>query len=332
MFIVENYGVAILLCVITMLCWGSWANTTKLIDRTWRFELFYWDYVVGILLCTLLLAFTLGSHGNEGRSFTDDLKQADASNILTAALGGIIFNLANILLVAAIGIAGMSVAFPVGIGIALVLGVIVNYISNPQGNPVLIFGGVALIVLAIILNARAYQKLQTNSTEKVSGKGLLISVISGCLMGFFYKYVAVSMVTNFKVPEAGKLTPYTALVFFAVGIVISSFLFNTVQMRRPFTGSPVSFADYFKGKTRDHLVGILGGVIWSFGMSFNIIASGKAGPAISYGLGQGATVVAAIWGIFVWKEFEKAPLSTKSLLDIMLGLYVIGLALIIISK
>ena len=332
MFIVENYGVAILLCVITMLCWGSWANTTKLTDRTWRFELFYWDYVVGILLCTLLLAFTLGSHGNEGRSFTDDLKQADASNILTAALGGIIFNLANILLVAAIGIAGMSVAFPVGIGIALVLGVIVNYISNPQGNPVLIFGGVALIVLAIILNARAYQKLQTNSTEKVSGKGLLISVISGCLMGFFYKYVAVSMVTDFKVPEAGKLTPYTALVFFAVGIVISSFLFNTIQMRRPFTGSPVSFADYFKGKTRDHLVGILGGVIWSFGMSFNIIASGKAGPAISYGLGQGATVVAAIWGIFVWKEFEKAPLSTKSLLDIMLGLYVIGLALIIISK
>jgi len=332
MFIVENYGVAILLCVITMLCWGSWANTTKLIDRTWRFELFYWDYVVGILLCTLLLAFTLGSHGNEGRSFTDDLKQADASNILTAALGGIIFNLANILLVAAIGIAGMSVAFPVGIGIALVLGVIVNYISNPQGNPVLIFGGVALIVLAIILNARAYQKLQTNSTEKVSGKGLLISVISGCLMGFFYKYVAVSMVTNFKVPEAGKLTPYTALVFFAVGIVISSFLFNTVQMRRPFTGSPVSFADYFKGKTRDHLVGILGGVIWSFGMSFNIIASGKAGPAISYGLGQGATVVAAIWGIFVWKEFDKAPSSTKSLLNIMLGLYVIGLALIIISK
>jgi len=332
MFIVENYGVAILLCVITMLCWGSWANTTKLTDRTWRFELFYWDYVVGILLCTLLLAFTLGSHGNEGRSFTDDLKQADASNILTAALGGIIFNLANILLVAAIGIAGMSVAFPVGIGIALVLGVIVNYISNPQGNPVLIFGGVALIVLAIILNARAYQKLQTNSTEKVSGKGLLISVISGCLMGFFYKYVAVSMVTNFKVPEAGKLTPYTALVFFAVGIVISSFLFNTVQMRRPFTGSPVSFADYFKGKTRDHLVGILGGVIWSFGMSFNIIASGKAGPAISYGLGQGATVVAAIWGIFVWKEFDKAPSSTKSLLNIMLGLYVIGLALIIISK
>ena len=332
MFIVENYGVAILLCVITMLCWGSWANTTKLTDRTWRFELFYWDYVVGILLCTLLLAFTLGSHGNEGRSFTDDLKQADASNILTAALGGIIFNLANILLVAAIGIAGMSVAFPVGIGIALVLGVIVNYISNPQGNPVLIFGGVALIVLAIILNARAYQKLQTNSTEKVSGKGLLISVISGCLMGFFYKYVAVSMVTDFKVPEAGKLTPYTALVFFAVGIVISSFLFNTIQMRRPFTGSPVSFAVYFKGKTRDHLVGILGGVIWSFGMSFNIIASGKAGPAISYGLGQGATVVAAIWGIFVWKEFEKAPLSTKSLLDIMLGLYVIGLALIIISK
>ena len=149
MFIVENYSLAIILCVITMLCWGSWANTTKLTTKTWRFELFYWDYVVGILLTTLLLAFTLGSNGNEGRGFLNDIKQADTGNMLSSFIGGVIFNLANILLVAAIGIAGMSVAFPVGIGIALVLGVIVNYISVPQGNPVLIFGGVALIALAI---------------------------------------------------------------------------------------------------------------------------------------------------------------------------------------
>jgi glucose uptake protein len=274
----------------------------------------------------------LGSYGNEGRSFIDDIKQADAAYISASFLGGIIFNLANILLVAAIAIAGMSVAFPVGIGIALVLGVIVNYISNPQGNPILIFGGVAFIVLAIILNAKAYQKSQTGSAEKVSGKGLLISVISGCLMGFFYKYVAGSMVTHFKVPEAGKLTPYTALVFFAAGIVISSFLFNSVQMKWPFAGTGVSFADYFKGKAKDHLVGIAGGAIWSIGMSLNIIASGKAGPAISYGLGQGATVVAAIWGIYVWKEFDKAPSGTNPLLNIMLLLYIAGLAMIILSK
>ena len=332
MFIVENYGLAILLCFITMLCWGSWANTTKLTSKTWRFELLYWDYGLGILLTTLLLAFTLGSHGPEGRAFIEDLKQADMDNLLSSFAGGIIFNLANILLVAAIGIAGMSVAFPVGIGIALVLGVIVNYISNPQGNPLLIFGGVAFIALAIILNARAYQKLLVNSTGKVSKKGLVLSVVSGCLMGLFYKYVAGSMVTNFNMPEAGKLTPYTALVVFAVGIVISSFLFNSIQMRRPFAGPPVSFADYFKGKIKDHAVGILGGVIWSVGMSLSIIASGKAGPAISYGLGQGATVVAALWGIYVWKEFDKGPPGTKTLLNSMLLLYVAGLAMIILSK
>jgi len=332
MFIVDNYGLAIMLCVITMFCWGSWANTTKLTTKTWRFELFYWDYGFGILLTTLLLAFTLGSNGSDGRAFLEDIKQADMSNLLSSFAGGVIFNLANILLVAAIAIAGMSVAFPVGIGIALVLGVIVNFISNPQGNPILIFSGVALIVLAIILNARAYHKLKSQSVVKVSEKGLILSVISGCLMGLFYKYVAGSMVSNFNAPEAGKLTPYTALVIFAVGIVISSFLFNSIQMKHPFIGTPVSFPDYFKGKTKDHLIGIFGGAIWSAGMSLSIIASGKAGPAISYGLGQGATVVAALWGIYVWKEFDKAPKGTKPLLNIMLLLYIGGLAMIIVSK
>lgn len=332
MCIVENYGLAIALCIITMFCWGSWANTTKLTTKTWRFELFYWDYGFGILLTTLLLAFTLGSNGTEGRAFLEDIRQADMSSIFSSFAGGVIFNLANILLVAAIAIAGMSVAFPVGIGIALVLGVIVNYISNPQGSPLLIFGGVVLIVLAILLNARAYQKLQTSNSGKVSKKGLILSVISGCLMGLFYKYVASSMVSNFNVPEEGKLTPYTALVIFANGIVISSFLFNSIQMKRPFIGPPVLIVDYFKGKTKDHLMGVLGGAIWSVGMSLSIIASGKAGPAISYGLGQGATVVAALWGIYIWKEFDKAKKRTKVMLNIMLLLYIAGLAMIIVSK
>jgi len=332
MFLVENYGIAILLCFITMLCWGSWANTTKLTSKDWRFELLYWDYGFGILITTLLLAFSLGSFGTEGRSFLEDIKQAENSNLGSAFIGGIVFNAANILLVAAIGIAGMSVAFPVGIGIALVLGVIVNYISNPQGNPVLIFGGVALITLAILLNARAYQKLQTSTEGGVSKKGLILSVVSGCLMGLFYKYVADSMVTDFKMPEAGKLTPYTALVFFALGVVMSSFLFNSLQMKRPFAGAPLSISTYFNGKLKDHLVGILGGVIWCVGMSFSIIASGKAGPAVSYGLGQGATVVAALWGIYVWKEFKNAPAGTNRILNSMLLFYILGLTLLIISK
>lgn len=329
MFIIETYSTAVFLCVITMLCWGSWANTQKLTTSTWRFELFYWDYSLGILLASLLLAFTLGSTGTMGRGFLADVAQAMPEHIQSALIGGVVFNAANILLVAAIGITGMAVAFPVGIGIALVLGVLVNYLDQPSGNPLIIFGGVGLITLAIILNAWAYGK---RSSTGMSAKGLLIAVVSGCMMGLFYKYVANSMVLNFSMPEAGKLTPYTALVFFAVGILASSLVFNTIQMYRPFQGAAVGFGDYFRGSLKDHGVGILGGAIWFVGMAFSIIASEKAGTAISYGLGQGATVVAALWGIYIWKEFDGSDAKTQGMLKLMLALYILGLGLLIYAK
>lgn len=331
MFILENYSTAVFFCIITMLCWGSWANTQKLAAKSWRFELFYWDYVIGILILTLIFAFTLGSNGSAGRGFIEDVSQAGNDNLLSAIIGGIIFNAANILLVAAIAIAGMSVAFPVGIGIALVLGVVVNYIDAPQGNATMLFGGVALIAIAIILNARAYKKM-TTSNASPSTKGLVLSVAAGLLMGFFYRFVAKAMFSDFTIPEAGKLSPYTAMVFFAIGILLSNFIFNTYIMKKPFVGAPLSFGQYFKGGFRNHLTGILGGIIWCVGMSFSIIASGKAGAAISYGLGQGATIVAAIWGIFIWKEFKDAPKGTSAILNVMLLLYVVGIALIIYAR
>lgn len=331
MFIIENYSTAVIFCVITMLCWGSWANTQKLAASSWRFELFYWDYVIGIVLFSLVLAFTLGSTGDGGRSFTADLAQGSRGNIWSAVYGGIIFNAANILLAAAIAIAGMSVAFPVGIGLALVIGVVVNYLDTPIGNEFFIFGGVILITVAILLNASAYRKMSA-AKSKVSNKGLILSIVAGLLMGFFYKYVAASMFTDFHVPEAGKLSPYTAVVLFSVGILISNFVFNTALMLRPFEGKAVSYSDYFRGSVRNHLTGVLGGMIWCMGMSFSIIASGKAGTAISYGLGQGATVVAALWGIFIWKEFRNAPPGTSTLLNVMLLLYVLGLALLIAAR
>ena len=330
MFILENYSTAVIFCIITMLCWGSWANTQKLSAGIWRFELFYWDYVFGILILSLLFAFTLGSKGSGGRAFIADLQQADTSNLFSALLGGIIFNLANILLVAAIAIAGMAVAFPVGIGIALVLGVLVNYFDKPEGNALLLFGGVALIALAILLNASAYKKMASGKTT--STKGLVLSVTAGLLMGFFYRFVARSMFNDFTIPEEGKISPYTAMVFFAVGILISNFVFNTYIMKKPFAGTPVSFGQYFKGSFKNHLAGFFGGMIWCVGMSFNIIASGKTSPAIAYGLGQGATVVAAIWGIFIWKEFKYAPKGTSLLINAMLLLYIAGLMLIIFTK
>jgi glucose uptake protein len=331
MFIVATYSLAVIFCVVTMLCWGSWANAQKLAAKNWRFELFYWDYVIGILLTSLLLAFTLGSTGAEGRPFLADFAQADNANLQSAILGGVLFNGANILLGAAIAIAGMSVAFPVGIGLALAIGVVVNYLDAPLGNPLFLFGGVALVLLAVLLNAQAYRRMAAGQTG-VSLKGLGLSVAAGVLMGFFYKYVAASMTMDFAQPEAGKLTPYTALVFFAVGILLSNFLFNTILIYRPFVGEATSIGAYFRGTGRDHLTGILGGVIWMIGMSFSILASEKAGPAISYGLGQGATVVAALWGIYVWQEFKTAPKGTSNLLNAMLFCYIVGLALIIVAR
>jgi glucose uptake protein len=331
MFIIESYSTAVLFCFITMICWGSWANTQKLSAGNWRFELFYWDYVSGIVVFTFLIAITLGSMGESGRSFFEDLQQGSFENIRSAFIGGVIFNAANILLSAAIAIAGMSVAFPVGIGLALVIGVIVNYLDAPVGNPVILFSGVACIAAAILLNAYAYQK-QSAGTTKTSYKGLLLSIISGSMMGLFYKYVANSMTTDFTYPEALKLTPYSALFLFSLGIFVSNFVFNTLLMRYPISGERVSFSNYLSVNFRNHLVGILGGAIWSLGMSFSILASEKAGPAISYGLGQGATVIAALWGIYVWKEFKNASVTTHRILQVMLALYVIGLMIIIFSR
>lgn len=328
MFIPQTYPLAIILCVITMLCWGSWGNTQKLAGKSWRFELFYWDYVFGILLFSLLLGFTLGSSGDNGRRFIADIGQADTKNMLNSFLGGVVFNASNILLVAAMAIAGMAVAFPVGVGIALALGVIINYLFAPKGNPVLLFIGVGFIVAAIVIDALAYKK-HSARLQKVSRKGILLSVSAGVLMALFYRFVASSMVTDFVSPEPGKLTPYSAVFFFAIGVLISNFLFNYIIMKKPFEGGPLSFSDYTSGSFYEHLTGILGGVIWNIGMSMSIIASGKAGFAISYGLGQGATLIAALWGVFIWKEFKGATKSVNTLVFFMFLSYLAGLALLV---
>jgi glucose uptake protein len=320
------------MCVVTMFCWGSWANTQKLASKEWRFELFYWDYAIGVLLLALILAFTLGSTGTAGRSFLDDLAQADSGALWSAFIGGVVFNLSNILLVAAIDIAGMSVAFPIGVGLALVLGVVTNYMAAPVGNPLLLFLGVGFVVAAIILSAMAYSRLPQQG-QRTIGKGIMLSVVAGLLMGFFYRFVAASMSTDFINLEPGKLSPYTAIVMFSVGLLASNLLWNTIVMKRPFVGPPVPFGDYFsKGTPRLHMIGLLGGIIWNLGMSLSIIAAGAAGFAISYGLGQGATLVAALWGVFIWKEFKTAPPGTNSLLALMFAAFVIGLSLIVVAR
>ena len=335
MLIVQSYALAVTMCVITMLCWGSWANTQKLASKEWRFQLFYWDYAIGVLLLALVLAFTMGSTGSGGRPFLADLRQAEGKWLGSAFLGGVIFNLSNILLVAAIDIAGLAVAFPVGVGLALVLGVITTYWVNPAGNVPMLALGVSSIVVAILLDALAYKRL-AGSGRKAPLMGIVISVAAGLLMGFFYSFVARSMGQidpSSQVLEAGKLSPYTAIVAFSAGLLLSNFVWNTIMMIRPLSGEPVPLGDYFtKGNARLHAIGILGGVIWNIGMSFSIIAASAVGAALSYGLGQGATMVAAFWGVFIWREFHGAPAGTNKLLAAMFAFYLLGLGILIASK
>ena len=333
MFIVQNYPFAVLLCLITMLCWGSWGNTQKLAAKTWRYELFYWDYVIGIVLLSLLVGFTLGSIGDQGRSFTDDIMQVSSNNFWSAFAGGIIFNAANILLSASISLAGMSVAFPVGVGLALVLGVFINYFGAPKGDPLILFMGVALIVIAIILNGLASGKVSTGTEEnKAKKKGVFIAICAGILMSFFYRFVASTMdLNNLEKPMQGMLTPYGAFFIFSLGILGSNFIFNTIVMKKPFIGEPVSYSQYFKGNLSTHSVGVLGGIIWGVGTVLSYIAAGKAGPAISYALGQGAPMIAALWGVFIWKEFKGASKPVNLLLTLMFILFITGLAMIVVS-
>jgi glucose uptake protein len=296
--------------------------------------LFYWDYAIGVFLLALLLAFTLGSTGAGGRGFIPDLMQANTRSLGAAALGGVVFNLSNILLVAAIDVAGMAVAFPVGVGLALVIGVITTYLAKPEGNVPLLALGVGCVTLAIIIDALAYQRTAA-AGQSPSTKGITLSVVAGILMGFFYSFVAESMgsLDAEGALEAGKLSPYTAIVLFSAGLLASNLVWNSIVMAKPFSGEPVTYRDYFlKGSARLHFIGILGGVIWNTGMSFNIIASTAAGPALSYGLGQGATLVGAVWGVFIWKEFKGAPAGTGRLLAAMFVLYLIGLAVLVASK
>lgn len=330
MLIIDSYAVAVGLCVITMLCWGSWANTLKLAGK-WPFPLYYWDYSLGLVLTSALLGLTIGSMGAEGRGFLADLGQADGAMLRSAFIGGVVFNIANLLVVAAIDVAGLAVAFPVAIGLALVIGVVVNYVQAPIGDPVLLFGGVSLVTAAILVDARAYAKLP--SARGATKKGLLLAVLAGVLMGFFYRFVAASMISDFGSPEAGRLTPYTAMFVFTLGVFLSNFVWNSLFMYRPVSGARAAYGEYFsKGSPRLHLIGILGGFIWCFGMTMSLIAFELAGPAISYGLGQGATMVAAAWGVFYFREFKDAPEGTGRLLTAMFVLFIVGLGLIIAAR
>jgi glucose uptake protein len=319
MYLPGTYATALLMMIITTICWGSWANTYKF-TKGYRFELFYWDYIFGMVLFSLVLAFTMGSMGSSGQAFLPNLSSADGTHFGYALIAGFIFNIANLLLVAGIDITGLSVAFPIAIGIAIVEGVVLSYIIQPKGNAGLLTLGVALALAAIIFDALAYKHLGSGGEKKVSGKGIVINIVSGLLMGGFAPFVTKALTGE------NALTPYSIIVLFALGSFLCCFVVNVYFMRRPLVGEPVNFSGYFAASGRDHALGLLGGVIWGVGGAFNFIAAGVVGVAISYAIGQAAPMIAALWGVAVWKEFRGANTAARVYLSLMFLFYLLAVA------
>ena len=320
MFVPTTFHIALLMTILSTICWGSFANTFKG-TKNYRFELYYWDYGLGIFLISLLLAFTMGSHAGGPTAFLANLHSADYSNLFYAALGGFIFNIANVLLIAGIEIVGLAVAFPISIGIALVEGVVLSYALQPRGNPILLGLGVAMALLAVILDGKAYGALKTGA-QATSRRGVVICVISGLLMGIFAPFVTRAMT------RGATLTPYTTAVCLTFGAFLCCFFFNTILMRKPIVGSPVAAADYFRAPASYHALGLLGGAIWGIGGVFNFVAASLTGVAISYAIGQASPMVACLWGVFAWHEFRGANTRAKSYLAAMFVAYALALFLI----
>ncbi|MFQ5526509.1 MAG: GRP family sugar transporter [Thermoanaerobaculia bacterium] len=319
MFVPETFVVAMVMMITSTICWGSWANTAKL-TKDYRFELFYWDYAIGIFLISVIMAFTLGSMG-EGEGFMENLAAADRGNVVSALIGGFIFNIANLLLVAGIDLAGLAVAFPVAIGIALVVGVVMSYAIQPVGDPMLLAAGVVLAIIAVILIGKAYGRLPSDG-EAVSRRSIIICVISGLLMGSFAPFVTRALTSGHA------LTPYSIAVFFTLGAFLCCFVVNIYFMKKPLVGTPVDFSGFFAAGARNHMLGVLGGLIWGTGTVFNFVAASLVGVAISYAIGQAAPMVAAAWGVFVWKEFARADKKAKTYLTFMFVFYILALVAI----
>jgi glucose uptake protein len=320
MFTPDTFGIALVMMITAAVCWGSWANTFKGV-KNYRFELFYWDYAIGIFLISLILALTMGSSGHDSSSFVNNVQSADKSNIVSTLIGGAIFNLANLLLVAAIDMAGLAIAFPISIGIALVVGVLLSYSLEQKGNPLFLGIGVVCALVAVILDGKAYGSLPSTS-RNLSRKSLITCVVSGVLMGLWNPFMTYAMT------RGNSLSPYSAAVFLTLGALLSCFIWNLYFMKHPLVGEPVGLGGFFRGSASGHLLGLLGGAIWGAGTVLSLTAGKLTGQAISYAIGQSAPMVAALWGVFAWKEFAGSGSRARIYLGLMFVFYALAILLV----
>jgi glucose uptake protein len=325
----------LILLAFGMLCLGTWAVTFRMTSK-WRFELYYFDFAIGTVLAALIIGFTFGSMGWDGFALMDDLRIAGKMKEAQAMMGGAIFNFGNMLIMAALSVAGLTVAYLIGVALMLAGGMVIVYVYSPAGNGVMLWGSAAVVFAAAILMAVSYRMFtmerlvalmregKTKSTRKVvTLKGQLLAIGGGLVAGGFYPLLNAA-----KSGENG-LGPYGIGLFFAVGIAITTVIFNLFFMNLPVHGDPVDFAAYFNGKAKFHWLGIGGGALFYIGLIATLVAARAEGtnivaPLVSRGILLGSVIVGLIWGLFGWGEFSTASGRIKGIVAIAVFIFVVG--------
>lgn len=343
MFLTSTHLATLAVVILSMLCLGLWANTFKMAGK-WRFELYYVDFAFGAFVTVVIAVLTLGTLGFDGFSFMDDILHASKKQIVMGFVAGMVFNFGNMLLMAAVSVAGMAIAFSVAFCVALFLGAVWSFAGHPGGgNATVLFSGAAFVLLAAICGAYAYRiyKLgqvdelvktgKVKSTRRVmSMKGVVVSAISGLFLGSFGPL--------FEKAQAGDtgLGPYAAAFAFVAGVMACTALLSLFLMNLPVDGPPLEIYEYFKGTLRQHGLGLMGGVLWCAGTIGILVAAHADGPAtvdppVLFGAAQGSAFLAALCGLLVWREFRKSDGRIRALLFVMLALFIGGLTMIAIA-
>ncbi len=339
MILPQSYPAVLILTILSLLCLGSWASGFKFAGK-WRFELFYLDFAIGLLLASVIFAFTVGNLGYDGFNFVDDLQHAGKRQWMYVFLGGMIFNLGNMLLVAAVSVCGMAVAFPMGMGMALLLGTGLGIAGRPAGNSLLLGLGCLLILTSILVNAVSYRIMavaqdlavaragRSKSTRRPSPvKGIVLALLGGILIGSF-----TPLVERARTGDLG-IGPYAIGFIFAFGVFFSTFVFDIFFMNLPVKGEPLEFGAYLNGRPTQHLKGIGSGFVWYAGVVLAWVCTSvpdtiQGNPTLTFVLTQGSPIVAALWGIVVFREFKDSDVRVKLMGTLMLILFLCGLAMI----
>src|SRR6185312_9452980 len=276
----------LILLAIGMLCLGTWANTYRMTSK-WRFELYYFDFAIGVILAALIAGFTFGSLGWDGFGLLDDLRIAGKHQMAYALAAGVIFNLGNMLIIGALSLSGVTIAYLSGMGMMLASGILITHFTSPAGSAAMTWGGAALVLVAAIVMTLAFRQQamarlvalmregKTKSTKKVvSMKGQILAIVGGAVAGGFFPLI------NSAASGENGLGPYSIGLIFSIGVLVSTFVFNLFFMNLPIHGEPLEFTAYFNGKSKFHLLGLLGGGLFYAWLCAILVAARADGPSV----------------------------------------------------